>query len=96
MLHWAFFAASVVANAVLAFLAFAPRIITFAEIVPNAVVCANCNTPEIQAALLAATDVGRDQVLGVVAPFWLLAFLAIGASFASLLAMTNARRKHQQ
>lgn len=84
---------SLLANFTLAFLAFSPRMVTFAQVAPKGIACSSCTTPDVQAALVAAADAGRSQVLGIIAPLWLVVLLALASSAACLLMIMLKRNK---
>ena len=53
-------------NGFLVFLALSPGIVTYAEIIPQAVQCSLCDNVEVQKALLKAASSGRAQITSLI------------------------------
>ena len=93
MLSWALIIISALANFGLAFLALSPSLVTFAQVVPDGVDCMHCGGADVQSALRAAAEAGRSQVVGVIAPVWLLIGLASASTAASTFALLVCVRR---
>ncbi|STQ90791.1 hypothetical protein EV682_102333 [Iodobacter fluviatilis] len=95
-MRWLLIGIVLLANAAAIFLAFAPTLVTFAEVVPLGVNCASCSSPEVTATLSHAASVGRAQVIGVVSSYsWLLVAVAcfnVTAVIAALFMPALTRR----
>jgi hypothetical protein len=49
-------------NAYIAFAAMLPGLVTWAQTVPNEISCSICSQPEVQAALIQATEMGSTEI----------------------------------
>ena len=78
MARWLILALAGVMNIATVLVAWAPSVVTYAEVLPPNFACSTC-TPEMQAAVIRAAAVGRAQIQSLVASSAsLLVGLAIG------------------
>lgn len=95
-IHWFLIGTVLVANIVVVFFALLPSLVTFAEVLPDGVNCAACDSPEVKAALIRAASAGRLQVIEISSPYnWLFIFVAsfnVAALIAALFIPNLTRR----
>jgi hypothetical protein len=58
---------ALLSNAALAFVALSPAFVSYADVVPRGIRCAECDTPDVQHALVQAAKAGRQQIIGTIA-----------------------------
>lgn len=95
-MRWLLMCVVFLANVEAVFLALAPTLVTFAEVLPHGINCTLCGSPEVTAALIRAASAGRAQVIGVASSYsWLLVAVAcfnLAAVIAALFIPALTRR----
>lgn len=77
MIRWGLLLLVVIANLFWAGLSLVAGFVTWAQIVPKEISCAACSQPEVQAALIKATEIGRSQIISTLPNGWAVLGLAL-------------------
>ncbi len=89
-IRWFLIGAVLLANIAAVLFALLPTLVTFAEVLPDGVYCAACESPEVKAALIRAASAGRLQVIGISSSYnWLFIFVASFNVAALVAALFN-------
>ncbi len=85
-MRWLIFIGIVIVNLAGIYLALAPDLASFSQVVPPHIQCAGCASPEVQEALIRAAAFGRSQAAGLIRPQLVTAVAAVNiAAVACIL-----------
>lgn len=77
MIRWGILLLAVIANLFWVASSQGGCFVSWAQIVPKEINCALCSQPEVQAALIRAVELGRQQMCNSLPNIWLVTCLAV-------------------
>ncbi|MEZ0231500.1 MAG: hypothetical protein ACAH12_01565 [Methylophilaceae bacterium] len=77
MIRWALLLLTVIVNLIWVASSQGTCFVTWAQIVPKEISCSLCSQPEVQAALIKAVELGRQQMCSSLLDIWLVTCFAI-------------------
>lgn len=77
MIRWGLLLLAVLVNLFWAVSSYGTCFVTWAQIVPKEISCSLCLQPEVQAALIKAVELGRQQMCNGLPDTWLVVCLAL-------------------
>ena len=77
MIRWGLLLLAVIVNLFWAVASQSTCFVTWAQIAPKEISCSMCSQPEVQAALIKAIELGRQQMCNSLPDIWLVICLAL-------------------